>query len=223
MSTKVGIIAEGPIDRLLLGALLKRIAQDRAGQDWPVAPDDVAEVLQIRKRGHGGVLETVRKLVKALSNHVYDHSFFIILLDRKTKAVQAKIRKLIPKDGRFILGISIEEVEAWWLADRENTLAWAGLQNSLPADCRYAQPKYQSERDDDPKKTLDELTQCSERFDRRYGHGSVDLATDFVEEYWTHQARLDDLVAQCPKGYQPFEQDVTAAFRAAVRRSGRLF
>lgn len=68
MSTKIGIIAEGPIDHALLPPLLERIARDRAGYDWPVAPDDVAEIFNIRKRGHGGVLETVRRLVDALES-----------------------------------------------------------------------------------------------------------------------------------------------------------
>ena len=63
MSTKVGIIAEGPIDHALLPVLLERIVRDRANYDWPVAPDNVAEFFQIRKRGHGGVLEAVRNLV----------------------------------------------------------------------------------------------------------------------------------------------------------------
>ena len=63
MSTRIGIIAEGPIDHALLPVLLERIALERASFGWPVAPDDVAEVFQIRKRGHGGVLETVRRLV----------------------------------------------------------------------------------------------------------------------------------------------------------------
>jgi len=75
MSTRIGIIAEGPIDYALLPVLLERIARDRANFDWPDAPDDVAVVLQMRKRGHGGVLETVRKLISALSSQVYDYSF----------------------------------------------------------------------------------------------------------------------------------------------------
>ena len=133
MSTKIGIIAEGPIDHALLPALLERIARDRAGYNWPVRPEDVAEVFQIRKRGHGGVLETVRKLVAALSTDVYDHAFFVIMLDRRTRPVQEEIRTLISPHGRFVMGIAIEEIEAWWLADRRNTLAWAGMTDSLPA------------------------------------------------------------------------------------------
>jgi hypothetical protein len=223
MSTKVGIIAEGPIDHALLPVLLERIAWDRANYGWPVAPDDVAEVFQIRKRGHGGVLETVRNLVSALSTQVYGHAFYVILLDRRTQAVQREVRKLLSKHDRFILGIAIEEIEAWWLADRTNTLAWAGLKQSLPKNCRYAASGYSSEKDDQPKKTLHELTRHSDRFDRTYGEGNVDMAREFAEEYWRQSARLDDLRAQCPRGYRPFEQAVAAEFRSAARRQGRLF
>ena len=104
VSTKVGIIAEGPIDYVLLPALLERIARDRVGYKWPVSPDDLAQVFHIRKRGHGRVLETVRRLVEALSHEEYDHAFFVILLDRRTRPVQEEIRQLIAGHGRFVMG-----------------------------------------------------------------------------------------------------------------------
>jgi hypothetical protein len=223
MSTKIGIIAEGLIDHTLLPVLLERIAQDRANYDWPIAPEDVAELFPIRKRGHGGVLETVRNLVSALSNEVYDHAFFVILLDRRTRAVQKEVRKLLSKHRGFVLGIAIEEIEAWWLADRTNTLAWAALREGLPNDCRYAALGYCSEKDQDPKKTLHELTSRSDRFDRTYGEGNVDMAREFAEEHWRRSARLGELRVQCPRGYKPFEQLMTQEFRSAARRQGRMF
>jgi hypothetical protein len=221
VSTKIGIIAEGPIDHTLLSPLLDRIARDRAGYDWPVRPVDIAEVFQIRKRGHGAVLETVRKLVAALSTEVYDHAFFVIMLDRRTLPVQEEIRTLIGAHGRFVMGIAIEEIEAWWLADRRNTLEWAGMTASLPSHCRYAAAAYHAERDKEPKKTLDELTRESDRFDRYYGEGNVELATGFAEDYRKEFAHLDDIRAQCKRGYRPFEKDVTQHFRQAARTSRR--
>lgn len=217
MSTKIGIIAEGPIDHALLPCLLERIAKDRAGYRWPVNPDDIAEVFNIRKRGHGGVLETVRRLVTALESAHFDHRFFVVLLDRRTKAVQDNIRRLLTNRDRFVLGVAIEEIEAWWLGDRNNTLAWAGL-NPLPPQCRYAARGYQAEADHDPKRTLDELTRHSDRFDRYYGEGNLDLARDFADNFWRTHARLDDIARECPKGYRPFEKDTTQQFRAAARR-----
>jgi hypothetical protein len=224
MSTKVGIIAEGPIDHVLIPSLLERIARDRAEYDWPVLGEDIAEVFQIRKRGHGGVLETVRRLVIALDDPaVYSHAFFVILLDRRTRAVQEEIRQLLVNHNRFVLAVAIEEIEAWWLGDRENTLVWSGLKDALPDDCRYAEKNYRSERDGNPKKTLDELTRVSDRFDRCYGEGNVDLAREFSEDYWRRYARLDDIRSQCPQGYRPFEKAATQQFRSASRRAGRLF
>ena len=177
MGTKIGIIAEGLIDHALLPALLSRIAHDKANFRWPLDSDDVAQEFPLRKRGHGGVLEAVRALIKGLNTKEYDHACFVILLDRKTLAVQKQIRKLIQGKPRFVLGVAIEEIEAWWLGDRTNTLAWSGLgSGKLPQDCEYAKPSYKAETDKKPKATLDKLTRLSHRFDRlgtgpRPGHG----------------------------------------------------
>lgn len=223
MSTKIGIIAEGPIDSVLLAPLLSRIAEDLASFQWPVTPDEVADVFHVRKRGHGGVLETVRALVSALDTQYFDHAFFVILLDRRTAPAQAEIKKLIRGKHRFVLGIAMEEIEAWWLGDRTNTLQWSGLKDSLPQTCRYAARRYQAERDEDPKKTLDELTRVSNRFDRCYGQGNVDLASEFAEDYWRRFARLNEIATQCPKGFAPFQKEVFVQFQRAKVVSSRLF
>jgi hypothetical protein len=81
VSTRIGIIAEGPIDHCLLPPLLGRIARERADYGWPVTSDDVAEIFSIRKRGHGGVLETVRRLVKVLDAIHDQRDFCVILFD----------------------------------------------------------------------------------------------------------------------------------------------
>jgi hypothetical protein len=223
VSTKIGIIAEGPIDHALLQPLLERIATDRAEFRWPLTAEDVAAVFFIRKRGHGGVLETVRSLVKALDTTHFDHACFIILLDRRTRAVQDDVLRLIRGKDRFVLGIAHEEIEAWWLGDRTNTLAWSGLKDDLPPACRYAAAKYQAEKDDTPKKTLDELTRLSERFDRYYGEGSLDLAVEFAEDYWRPGARLQEIATQCPQGFGRFQEQMANSFRRAKAASGRLF
>lgn len=223
MSTKIGIIAEGPIDHCLQPPLLERIAKERADYDWPVLADEMAEFFFIRKRGFGGVVETVRRLVEALDAGKFDHAFFVILLDRRTKAAQSDIKALLKNRNRFVLAIAIEQIEAWWLGDRENTLVWSGLQDGLANDCRYGQQDYRSERDDNPKKTLDELTRISARSDRWYGEGNVDLAQEFAEDCWRRPAWLNDIRDQCPQGYRPFERAVTQQFRSASRRAGRLF
>ncbi|MBN1554251.1 MAG: hypothetical protein JXA11_05865 [Phycisphaerae bacterium] len=224
MSTKIGIIAEGPIDHALLPPLLERIAQDRAGYDWPVTSDDVADFFFIRKKGHGGVLEVVRKLVSVLDTKNYKHAFFVILLDRRTQCVQKEIRRLLKNRNRFALGVAIEEIEAWWLADRENTLKWSGFtRTNLPTGTRYASEAYNAEKDPEPKKTLDELTRISNRFDRFYGVGNMDMATAFAEKYWRENAKLDAIHSGCPKGYGSFEKVVVNRFRTAKNKAGKPF
>jgi hypothetical protein len=222
VSTRIGIIAEGRIDHALLPPLLERIARDRAGYGWPVHAEDTAQLFPIRKRGHGGVLETLRKLVEVLEAEPLEIAFFVILLDRHTEAVQREIKRLLKNRDRFVLGVAIEEIEAWWPADRRNTLAWSDLTDTLPDDCRYGQSGYQAERDKEPKKTLDELTRTSHRFDRFYGEGNLDLALDFAEDFWREHARLDDIRRECPRGYAPFENDTRQPFRSVARRSGRF-
>ena len=222
MSTKIGIIAEGPIDHALLPALLERIARDKVGYDWPVSSDDVAEILHVRKRGHGGVLETLRKLVSVLDTQYYDYAFIVILLDRRTRAVQRQVRRLLRNHDRFVLGIAIEEIEAWWLGDRTNTLAWAGV-TRLPHGARYALSGYHAEDDASPKKTLDELTRISDRFDRYYGDGNTDMAIEFADGFWRPYAKLDVIRTECPEGYGEFEKIAVNRFRAARNASGWLF
>jgi hypothetical protein len=94
VSTKIGVITEGVVDDLLLSVLLERIARDRAAFDWPVMPDDLGEIILLRKRGHGGVVEAVRQIVGYLDQHPpTNHAFFVILLDRRTRQAQEKVKR----------------------------------------------------------------------------------------------------------------------------------
>jgi hypothetical protein len=222
MSTKIGIITEGPIDELLLSALLEQIAKQRASLGWPIHVEEARDYFPIRKRGAGGVLNVVKSLVQALSTQPFDHFCFVILLDRRTKPVQRKIHRLISGKTRFVLAIAVEEIEAWWLGDRSNTLAWADLAERLPDGCRYAMKGYRAERDKQPKKTLDELTRHSNKFDRFYGDGSVELASDFADAYWRTRARLQEICTQCPQGFRPFQDEMTNRFRQMKTQEGRL-
>ena len=223
-ATKIGIICEGPIDFLLLNPLLQRIAYDRAQFHWPLQSGDVAEIFPIRKRGHGGVLEAVRRVVKVMkrSNGSPEYAFFLIVLDQRTKPVQSKIKPLIRGNDRFVLAIANKEIEAWWLGDRVTTLAWLQLTNSLPSAVRYASRGYKAETDDRPKGTLDELTEISSAVEYRYGAGNSQLAADFAE-IWANSARLRDIEAQCPQGFEPFCRSSTNALKRAKARTGRLF
>jgi hypothetical protein len=223
MSTKIGIITEGAIDDLLLPVLLSRIADDRASYKWPVTSDDLGQILPLRKRGHGGVVESVKRLVGYLTqNPPTDHAFFVILLDRRTQQAQDEVRRFIKGNSLFILGIAIEEIEAWWLADREAVRGWLGLDGAFPRQGRYWQKGYNAEKDDDPKRTLDELTRESTELDQCYGTGNKSLTEEFAE-LWQQCANLNSIDNQCPKGFRPFCKQATDAFNREKAKKGRLF
>ena len=227
MSTRIGIIAEGPIDHVLLPPLISSVAKEVVGARWPVLPGDVSELFPIRKTGHGGVLEKLRKLVEVLKTDPLGYAMFVIVLDRKTSAVQAEVKQLVRGNSRFVVGIAIEEIEAWWLADRTNTLAWVGHTHTTLPPCRYNDADgYSAEKDADPKRTLDELTEFSARLEYRYGYGNVDLAENFVDNFWKLNVRRQEMLAQCSRGYGRFERELANALRpllqpAPVRRQRR--
>ena len=223
MSTRVGLIVEGPIDHLLVSALLERIAADRADFSWPVTPQDVADIIPIRKRGDGGVLDTVRKLIRYLDRRPDEYAFFVVVLDRRTRPVQEKIRRIIRGKSRFLLAIAREEIEAWWLGDRTSTLTWLRLEANALAHTRYGARGYKAERDPAPKRTLDELTRESDAVDQTYGQGNTELARRFTEQLWREHACLDEIEQQCPRGFKPFCRKATQALRAEKTRQARLF
>jgi hypothetical protein len=222
MSTRIGVLAEGPIDHALISPIIRQIATKRAQFTWPVDPADAAEWLKLRPRGHGGVWLAVQKAIRVLQEEEFPYSFIIILLDRRTKAIQGKIRRLISGRDRFVLAVAQEEIEAWWLGDRPCTLSWLRF-DAAPGNTRYAKPGYQAERDKEPKKTLTELTQESPNpeIDRNYGEGNLDLARDFAD-FWEGRVNLPEIEGQCPKRFQPFCHDTTEAFRRAKTSEGRL-
>jgi hypothetical protein len=221
MSTRVGIIAEGPIDLALLPPILRQVARERAGVTWPVQVTDAFEWLQMRPRGQGGVWMAIRRIVRVLQKDPnLPYSFIVILLDRRTQKIQQKVRKLISGKDRFILAVAREEIEAWWLGDRTNTLGWLGFAQS-PAGTRYANSGYLAERDDHPKRTLHELTEKSARVDRVYGEGNLDLAREFAG-LWDGRIRLKEIETQCPAQFPPFCGETAQAFRRTRSRGTRL-
>jgi hypothetical protein len=210
MSTRIGFITEGDIDDILIAPLPERIARERAEFTWPTMPADLGEIIPLRKRGHGGVLEGVRRVVNYLKQYPRpDHAFYVVLLDRRTRHIQREVRRLIAGTHLFVIGIAIEEIEAWWLADRSNTLAWIGLRGEAQGQLEYLREGYSPERDQDPKRTLDELTNASPVLERRYGRGNAGLASEFAERYWSDRADLAAIEMGCPRGFAPFCNDVT--------------
>ena len=210
---------------MLLPVLLKQIAAKRAMFRRPISSEDVARHFPLRKRGYGGVVDAVRRIVQVMEESplFQEYAFIVILLDRRTKPAQQAIKQLIRGKQRFVLGIAIEEIEAWWLGDRVNTLAWLKLGSSSIKKLNYGAKGYKAEKDKTPKRTLDELTMLSKAVDSRYGkHGNLGLAEEFAE-IWNGKARLDGIEGQCPKGFGKFAAAVKNEFQKAKSISGCLF
>jgi hypothetical protein len=210
---KIGLLCEGEIDFALVPALVQRIARSEAGIRWPVRPDDVVEQVGIRKGGYGQVKKAVERLCSLLDQGVYaDYAFFLVVLDHKTRQTQTAVKKCIRgTGGKFVMGIAIYEIEAWWLADRRNTLEWLGLAGT-DHEGRYWDNGYTAEDDTDPKSTLDELTRLSPTLQSTYGDGNTQLAVEFAD-LWNSRAELGQIKTQCPKGFAPFCRKTSAALK----------
>jgi hypothetical protein len=175
------------------------------------------KVLRMPDRGKHDIRRIVRVLHKDPS---LQYAFIVILLDRRSRKIQQKVRKLISGKDRFVLAVVQEEIEAWWLGDRTNTLSWLGF-HQPPAGSRYADSGYLAERDDKPKRTLHELTEKSARVDRVYGEGNLDLARDFAE-LWEGRVPLREIETQCPVQFPPFCNETAQAFRRTRSQGVRL-
>jgi hypothetical protein len=214
---KIGLVCEGSIDEALIAALLKRIATERVGIHWPVRPFDVFQRINVRRGGHGQIPKAIRRLKIVMGQGpLWDVELFVIVLDHGTRATERSVRREIRGNLRFVLGIAIQEVEAWWLADRRSTLNWLDLSSHEIEDLRYGKRNYNAERDTKPKVTLNELTVQSEAVATRYGDGNFDLASSFAE-LWQHSADLDQMVVQCPRGFSRFHDSAVAALERSAR------
>lgn len=225
MSTKVGLIGEGPIDEPIVRALLQTIACQRAGYTWPVHSDDLQTTLRIRKTGHGGVVEKLRRLLEVIdAGHETGCRFHVVVLDnRKLEEVHSEVRQLVAAYGTVVFGVAIEELEAWWLADRQSVLGWLQLtdEDVEEAGIDYGSNDYHPERDQAPKATLDALTRISEAVNAVYGkHGNLDLAVEFAED-WARFADLQVIEHGCPNGFRPFASEVTASFHRCLREDAQ--
>src|SRR4051794_33828429 len=165
---KVTLVAEGPIDQALIPKLMSRIAE-KVRIRWPIDFSEDFRLALIRKTGHGGVLEKVRMVVKQIGDSDSSRpDVLVIVLDyKKTAAVAEEIRKLTRGIGWIVFGIAIEEIEAWWLADQTQTLAWLRMSRSDAQQLGYG-PDYAPESDKDPKSTLDRLTANSDAVEFTY-------------------------------------------------------
>jgi hypothetical protein len=209
---KISLITEGDIDRALIPCLLAEIAK-RVGVTWPLTVDEFQET-QIRKRGFGAVLDGVRLVIEQMEAGTYARpDVLVVVLDhRKTQAVVDEIRRLTRSMDWIAIGIAVEEIEAWWLADQNQVLAWLEISREDARRVGYSE-SYSPERDHDPKQTLHLLTQASNKILFNYGRGSVTLAEEFADVAWKNWADLESMVFKCPRGFAPFAERMRSLLR----------
>lgn len=214
---KIGYFGEGKLDYILLPPLLEAIAQNKAQIHWPVEASDMKR-LNIRKTGHGGVLEKIRALMEfhdecKKSLERMPESFYVIVLDRRTRTVQQMIKETMNNCSiPYVMGIAIEEIEAWILADRCQLLNWLQLDESAShvRKLRYFDSEYDPEEDSDPKKTLDQLIRASSV--PSADCWNTDAAAEFVEFWRDGSMDLVEIEKGCPKGFKPFSEAVSEYF-----------
>jgi hypothetical protein len=210
---KVTLICEGSIDQALVYPLISRIAES-VGIKWPLNfSSDEFNLSLIRKSGHGGVLEKVRRVVDRIKRYEFLRpDILVIVLDhKKTSKVVDEIKRLIRGVDWIVLGIAIEEIEAWWLADQKQTLAWLQMSVEEASNLGYGHD-YAPESDIDPKRTLDILTSKSDAIEARYGRGLTPLAEHFASVAWENWADLDSMRVKCAKGFAPFQRQLGQQF-----------
>lgn len=218
---KVSIITEGDIDLVLLPPLIAAIAQE-AGIRWPVDVKEDLHVSHIRKTGHGGALEKARQIAESLAKGTYPRpDLLVFVLDSyKTEHVIGEIKDLLAGHPWVVFGIAIQEIEAWWLGDRKQTLGWLGLTEETATECGYG-PDYAPEKDADPKVTLNKLTEVSTNVDDLYGDGHTGLAEDFVSVAWSNWVDINSIKFKCNEGFGEFSERLSHKIGAAIPRNIR--
>lgn len=208
---RISLITEGDIDRALVPCVLKAIAE-RRGITWPLQVSDYQEA-HIRKRGYGAVLEAVRNVIKEMEAGRYTKpDILVIVLDsRKTADTVREIRRLVRAIDWVVIGIAVEEIEAWWLADRNQVLAWLDISTDDASNAGYPDT-HAPEKDQEPKNTLHKLTEISEKVLFNYGRGSVQLAEDFADSAWQNFVDIESMKFKCPRGFTPFFEKITNLF-----------
>jgi len=209
-------ITEGAHDEPL-HALITRVGSDRADLSWPIRPEDLAQYMTRPKRGHGRVLHALRCLAayaQGLKTRrqefkgLPDFEFLVATLDNRAPE-KAECRTLAGQlDG--VLGIAIEEFEAWILSDRQSILSFLSVPQGAFDSCVGSIP-YRPERDQNPKATLDCLCEGS---DWGVGWDAV-IASQFAEE-WARCADIDALETNSPRGFKPFSKALAVRMRRAV-------
>jgi hypothetical protein len=217
---KIEFICEGPIDSVLLKPLISAIAKI-SGVSWPVNPSEDLQTSYIRKSGFGGVQKRIEAILKMISKGIYARpDILVIAIDHyKTENVREIIKDLIAELDFCVLAIPVQEIEAWWLGDRMQVLAWSGLNENFASKIGYG-PGFSPESILKPKVLLNKITEISDRIQCIYGNdGSLEVAEDFVDLAWNQQVNLESIKFNCPQGFVPFFEDIENSIKDYLKKS----
>jgi hypothetical protein len=216
---KVYFVVEGEIDAILLSAIVRQVAKT-VGVRWPVIPEWDKKTISVRKTGHGGALEKVRRIASDYCSGIYERpDILIVMIDhRKTEEARSEIAELCRNLDFVILAFPKEEIEAWWLGDRQQVLAWLNLSERTATSLGY-HPGISTEGMLDPKSVLSSLTAESDSVDQIYGNGNIYLAEDFVENAWSNHINIHEVISSCPLFFRRFFDELCSAIRRISRLS----
>ena len=133
----------------------------------------------------------------------------VVLVDADTKGqrrlnrLELRRRKLVAKNValglRTAIGVAVEKLEAWLLADEMALCRVLGLPNPPEPMKRPEELKGMRGGADDAKTVLGEYLAKDQRGPRSF----LEHARAIVAEM-----DLDEVARKCPKGFEPFRQDV---------------
>lgn len=156
-----------------------------------------------RLRAHviRGKSKKLSKVVVAASRLAHHDGFdaVVVVIDRDAKPNERR-RQALEKgreaaagdyDVSVAVGVAIEEIEAWMLADETAIAGALGVENV---------PQQRApEKDKDPKRTLNELLEVQ---------NTAGVSRRAFVQRIAAQARIDELRRRCPKGFGMFADDV---------------
>jgi len=208
---RVGIVAEGRIDDIILTSLIRKI-HEVAGKPYQLYVNDLRD-FPLRKKGAGDVKGTTRRLIQFLEGSLqfpvrgrtsYECDIYCVVVDyKKTEVLRKEIRSLIAGTSvpGFVFGVAIQEIEAWILGDIVNTCSSLGLDAE-----DYSEAGKNPEAEMNPKAILSVLVNASSR-SRYFKWNSEDAAE--ISLY----IDPENIARNCLKGFAPFYDELSKKIR----------
>lgn len=208
---RVLYVTEGEHDEPIQ-ALIRSVAQEKAGLTFPIRQKDAVRFIERPRRGFGRVQEVLKDIAGfrdektrrgEKDGDILNYDVLVALIDKRAKnreKCKSYARKL-----DAVLGVAIEEFEAWILGDLPSIKTWLGVDKEGVESCGIT-PSYRAEKDKNPKATLKCLVTES-----AFSCGWDSLVASQYAMEW--QPQLDKIEAQCPRGFKPFARQLSSHMR----------